>query len=94
MNFFFTVLHFHPFSFFEYSIVFPKNFKEDLIGLPSSVINKNIRDYKRKQFEKYWNDQTGCKDSKNNIRLNKKHSKYLINLSRTRLKVFTGVTTI
>lgn len=66
---------------------------EPLVGLTSSTINRKIKELANKNFMKYWNDQPGCKDSKNNITLNKKYSKYLINLSRTRLKVYTGIMT-
>lgn len=44
-------------------------------------------------FSSYWNSLPSCRQAKNCIRINKKISKYIINLSRTRLKKLTGVLT-
>lgn len=66
---------------------------EPILGLPLSRIKITIRNLRQSLSEQYWNSQAGCRQSKNNISLNKNHSKYLINLSRTRLKVYTGVVT-
>lgn len=41
----------------------------------------------------YWQNAPGCRQSKNCIKICKKKAKYLINISRTRLKIYTGVMT-
>lgn len=66
---------------------------EPLIGIPTTTIKRNINNYKYQEFCNYWRNQDGCKQSKKNVPLRKNHSKFLINLSRTRLKVYTGVMT-
>ncbi len=66
---------------------------EPLIGIPLSIIKREIRKHKNSKFSTYWQNQVGCKQSKNNILLRSNHSKFLINLSRTRLKVYVGVMT-
>src|SRR5262249_27378120 len=66
---------------------------EPIVSKPQSCIRKAINSYKQTWFDKYWTDQTGCRQAKNNILLSKKLSKYLINLSRTRLKIYAGVMT-
>ncbi len=66
---------------------------DPLIGIPQAIIKQNIEGYKRQRFNKHWLDQNGCRQAKNNITMRKKHSKYLINISRIRLKIYTGVMT-
>lgn len=66
---------------------------EPIIGITKSKKKHALSEYKHTCFEKFWKNQLGCRQAKNCIRLNKKLSKYLINLSRTRLKLYTGVMT-
>lgn len=66
---------------------------EPLIGIPPSIVKHELIKYRYLRSTKYWNQQEGCKQSKNNVSLRKNHSKFLLNLSRTRLKVYVGVMT-
>ena len=66
---------------------------EPLVGIPPSIVKREIKRYKYLRSSKYWSDQEGCKQSKNNVSLRKNHSKFLLNLSRIRLKVYVGVMT-
>ena len=66
---------------------------EPIIGIPQSFITKIIRSHTVNKFNLYWNNLHTARQAKNCIRINKKHSKYLINLSRTRLKTYIGVMT-
>src|SRR6202000_1083490 len=63
------------------------------IVVPISKIKYNISTHRTTRFNNYWGNLVGCNQAKNNIALNMKHSKFLINISRTRLKVYTGVMT-
>ena len=66
---------------------------EPTIGTPHSTIRQKVKIIREKAFESHWTNTPGCRQAKSCIKINKKHSKYLINLSRTRLKIFTGVVT-
>lgn len=44
-------------------------------------------------FERLWVTLLTCRRTKNYIRINEKNFKYLINVSRARLKKFVGVVT-
>lgn len=66
---------------------------EPIVGTTLSNIKYNISIHRDTKFLNYWLHQEGCRQAKNNITLHKKHSKFLINISRIRLKVFTGVMT-
>ena len=61
---------------------------EPIVGIPISKIKYKISIHRTTRFNDYWGNLAGCNQAKNNIALNKKHS---INISRTRLKVYTGV---
>ncbi len=66
---------------------------EPIVGTPYSNIKFNIKIHRTLRFSNHWLSQEGCRQAKNNISLNKKHSKFLINISRIRLKVYAGVMT-
>ena len=66
---------------------------EPIIGTPYSYIKRMIIDIRENKFIAYWNNLTNCRQAKSCICINKKDSKYLINVSRTRLKTYIGVVT-
>jgi len=66
---------------------------EPILKIPHSIKQQKIMKLRETKFVKHWNNISTCRQAKNCIRINNKYSKYLINLSRTRLKIFTGVMT-
>lgn len=66
---------------------------EPIMGTPHSLNKQIIIKLREVAFIRHWTHIPSCRQAKNCIRINKKHSKYLINLSRTRLKIYTGVVT-
>ena len=66
---------------------------EPIISAPTSLIKQKLRAREQDEFEKYWHSTRGCRQAKNNIRLSKKNAKFLLNVSRTRLKTYIGVMT-
>lgn len=66
---------------------------EPIVGTPYSNIKRKIKVKKETAFYNHWANLPTCRQAKNCISINGKNSKYLINLSRTRLKIYTGVVT-
>lgn len=66
---------------------------EPIVGTPLSRVKFSISTHRNARFLNYWNHHQGCKQAKNNVSLYKRHSKFLINISRIRLKVYVGVMT-
>jgi ribonuclease HI len=66
---------------------------EPILCTPHSHKRRILRTLIQAKCNNYWNNVPGCRQAKNCIRIDKKSSKYLINLSRTRLKIYIGVTT-
>lgn len=66
---------------------------EPIIGTPYSSIRKKIKIIRETAFNNHWDNIPSCRQAKNCISIRMKNSKYLINLSRTRLKIYTGVVT-
>lgn len=62
-------------------------------GVPPSLTKRIINKRKEESFLAHWTNTPNCRQAKNCIRIDKKSSKFLINISRTRLKTYTGVTT-
>lgn len=66
---------------------------EPILNTPISQKNRLIKALSDMKFLTHWDTMQGCRQAKNCIRINRKHSKFLINISRTRLKTYTGVMT-
>ena len=58
-----------------------------------SNIRRKILNIRQNMFVWHWNNLTSCRQAKNCIRIDKKTSKFLLNISRTRLKKYVGTTT-
>src|ERR1700744_1829647 len=66
---------------------------EPILHTPLSYTKRLINTHRATHFKNHWYNIPSCRQAKNCIRINNKNSKYLINLSRTRLKTYIGVTT-
>ena len=66
---------------------------EPVLGTSPSYCLSRINERRTKEFIKHWNSSPGCRQAKQGLCINAKKSKYLINVSRTRLKTYTGIIT-
>lgn len=66
---------------------------EPILNIPLSHNKRRIKDLRDSKCISHWHSVPGCRQAKNCISINRKTSKYLINISRTRLKIYTGVIT-
>lgn len=66
---------------------------EPINGTPHSHIKQTVRTIREREFKKYWLNLPSGRQSKNCIRISKKNAKFLLNVSRTRLKIYTGIMT-
>lgn len=66
---------------------------EPSMSIPFSYHKLKITNLLEEASYNHWTNTPNCRQAKNCIRINKKNSKFLINLSRTRLKIYTGVMT-
>jgi len=66
---------------------------EPVIGTPYSNIRRKITTLRSKMFVSHWNNLPSCRQAKNCIKIDKKTSKFLLNVSRTRLKKYVGTVT-
>ena len=66
---------------------------EPILGTPYSHNKRLLNDLRESKFIYYWQRLTNCRQAKECVRISKKESKYLINVSRTRLKTYIGVVT-
>ncbi len=63
------------------------------MGIPHSFFKQTISAIRDKKFDRYWSNLQSCRQARNCIRISKRNAKFLLNVSRTRLKVYTGVIT-
>lgn len=66
---------------------------EPHIGATYTLLRQTVDKFRKLKFSSYWDNLTSCRQAKNCIKINNSNTKFLLNVSRTRLKTFTGVTT-
>lgn len=64
-----------------------------ILAVPYSHVKQTLRKLITDAFNTYWSNSIGNRQAKNCIHINRKNSKFLLNISRTRLKTYTGVVT-
>ncbi|XP_037045755.1 uncharacterized protein LOC119081116 [Bradysia coprophila] len=66
---------------------------EPIIKVPHSSKRRKLLSLQKLKFQEHWNNVQSCRQAKECIRINNNNTKYLVNVSRTRLKLYTGVVT-